>query len=92
MGLQLEKLGLPVFDGDVRQYPRFKSDFERFVRPEMTSDQAAFVLRRSLGKKPLQIVGAIDEDVSEMWDRPTKQKRNRNSKKPTLSALYENEI
>lgn len=68
-GFHLEKMRLPVFDGDIRNYPRFRSDFKKFIQPETTVDQSAFVLRRSLGEKPLQVIGAIDDDVSEIWRR-----------------------
>ena len=68
-GFHLEKMRLPVFDGDIRNYPRFRSDFKKFIQPETTVDQSAFVLRRSLGEKPLQVIGAIDDDISEIWKR-----------------------
>ncbi|XP_071944795.1 uncharacterized protein [Antedon mediterranea] len=68
-GIQLEKMRLPTFDGDVRAYPRFKTDFLKFILPETTRDQAAFVLRKSLGEKPLQVVGAVDDDINEIWKR-----------------------
>ena len=68
-GFHIEKMRLPVFDGDVRNYPRFRSDFKKFIQPETTVDQSAFVLRRSLGEKPLQVIGAIDDDVNEIWTR-----------------------
>jgi hypothetical protein len=34
----LEKLKMPTFDGDIRQYPRFKKDFEQQVLPGLPKE------------------------------------------------------
>ena len=61
---------MPVFDGDIRDYPRFKSDFLKQVVPEMKSkDSTAYVLRSCLKKVPLDIVKYVDDDLDKMWKR-----------------------
>ena len=48
---------MPVFDGDIRDYSRFKSDFLKKVVPEMKSeDSSSYGLRSCLTKIPLDIV------------------------------------
>ena len=69
-GLRLERMKMPVFDGDIRDYPRFKSDFMKQVVPEMKSnDSTAYVPRSCLTKIPLDIVKNVDNDLKEMWRR-----------------------
>ena len=54
-GIRLEHMKMPVFDGDIRDYPRFKSDFLKQVVSEMKSkDSMAYVLRSCLTKIPLE--------------------------------------
>ena len=69
-GIKLEHMKMPVFDGDSRDYPRFKSDFLKQVVPEMKSkDSTAYVLRSCLTKVPPDIVKNVDDDLDEMWKR-----------------------
>ena len=69
-GIRLEHMKMPVFDGDIRDYPRFKSDLLKQVIPEMKSkDSTAYVLRSCLTKVPLDIVKNVDNDSDEMWKR-----------------------
>ena len=39
-GLRLEKMKMPFFNGDMRDYSRFKSDFTRQVVPEVQNEYA----------------------------------------------------
>ena len=41
--LQLEKLKLDKFDGDLRKYPGFKERFKLYIEPMVPKAQAAFV-------------------------------------------------
>ena len=69
-GIRLEHMKMPVFDGDIRDYPRFKSDFLKQPVPQMKSkDSTAYVLRSCLTKMPLDIVKNMDDDLDEMWKR-----------------------
>ena len=48
--LQLEKIKLPRFDGEVREYPQFKRDFQKYVKPNVDCEDISYVLRSCLGK------------------------------------------
>ena len=67
--LQLEKVKMPHFDGELRHYPQFKRDFNKQVMPQIRGRDAAYVLRSCLGKEPEGLVKSIDDDVQEMWRR-----------------------
>ena len=68
--IRLEHMKMPVFDGDIRDYPRFKSDFLKQVVPEIKSkDSTAYVLRSCSTKIPPDIVKNVDDDLDEMWKR-----------------------
>lgn len=69
-GMKLERMKLPTFDGNLREYPRFKSDFERHIVPELDSNEkATYVLKSCLTGPPLQDVRNVDCSLSEMWKR-----------------------
>ena len=67
--LQLEKIKLPRFEGEIRAYPQFKRDFEKQIMPHLQSDDVSYVLRSCLGSDPAAIVNSVDDDISEMWSR-----------------------
>lgn len=67
--LRLEKLKMPTFDGDIRQYPRFKKDFEQQVLPGLPKGSAPYALRSCLGKEPLRVVRSVDDDIEKMLKR-----------------------
>ena len=67
--LQLEKIKLPRFEGEIRAYPQFKRDFEKQIMPHLQSDNVSYVLRSCLGSDPTTIAKSIDDDMSEMWKR-----------------------
>lgn len=70
-GISHEKLKMPTFDGNIRDYPRFKADFERQILPKYKKDShgAAYALKSCLSKEPLNIVRNVDDDHTEMWKR-----------------------
>ena len=67
--LQLGKIKLPRFEGEIRAYSQFKQDFEKQIMPHLQSDNVSYVLRLCLGSDPATIVKSIDDDISEMWKR-----------------------
>ncbi|XP_033118517.1 uncharacterized protein LOC117118123, partial [Anneissia japonica] len=67
--LKLKRMELPVFDGDVKKYSRFKEDFTRFVQPSTHPDQLAFALRQALSRDPLRIIGPVEDEYEKMWLR-----------------------
>ena len=60
---------MPRFDGDLREYPRFRKDFEVKVMPSLTNSTAPYTLRSCLGKEPMAVVKGVDDDIAEMWKR-----------------------
>ena len=67
--LCFEKIKMPRFDGDLREYPRFRKDFEVQVMPSLTNSTAPYTLRSCLGKEPMAVVKGVDDDITEMWKR-----------------------
>ena len=67
--LQLEKVKMPLFTGEIRDYPRFKMDFEKQVMPTINIESAPYILRSCLSKGPADVVKSIDDDYKAMWKR-----------------------
>ncbi|KAJ8049254.1 hypothetical protein HOLleu_01926 [Holothuria leucospilota] len=67
--LQLKKMEMPKFSGDVKLYSRFKEDFNKFVKPATHTDQLAFTLRQCLSGEPLRVVVPAEDDVNKIWQR-----------------------
>ena len=62
----VKKLSSPFFEGDIRTYPSFRSDFTRLM--ESRYGQDPFVLKSALSKNVLLEFNWID-DYKVMWDR-----------------------
>ena len=54
--LKLERMKLPRFSGDLKDYTRFKADFNKFVVPEVDSSKIAYVLKSCLDSEPYKFV------------------------------------
>ena len=65
--LHLEKIKMPGFSGEVREYPRLRKDFEVQVMPSLNSSTAPYTLRSCLCEGPLTVVRGVDDDIDEMW-------------------------
>ena len=64
----LERIKLPVFSGNIRDFPRFRSDFEHHILPNLESDEkAAYVFKSCLTGPPFYDVCNVDGDLKEMW-------------------------
>ena len=67
--VKLQPVKLPTFDGDIRNYPRFKADFNKLIAPRMDEVEAcSYVLKSCLHKIPCEIVKNLDE-LEEIWSR-----------------------
>ena len=55
-GFKIEKLRIEQFDGNLREYPSFQSNFERFLKPNIRNEEEAFVLKSYLEKTVRQDV------------------------------------
>ena len=68
--LKLERMKMPAFNRQIRDYPSFKTDFEKQVMPALKSNDAvAYVLKSCLSKEPLDIVRNVDDDIHLVWKR-----------------------
>ena len=67
--VRLERIKMPTFNGDVRTYARFKSDFKKQVEPQLELNDLAYTLKSCLSEEALHIVESVDNDVSMMWKR-----------------------
>ena len=68
--LKMERMKMPTFNGDIRDYPRFKSDFMKYVMPSLKSeDSAAYVLRSCLSGEPKTLVKNVEDTLSDIWGR-----------------------
>ena len=63
---QLEMVKMPLFTGRIRDYPRFKMDFEKQVMPTINIESAPYILRSCLSKEPADVVKTIDDDLEAM--------------------------
>jgi hypothetical protein len=67
--IKLERLRFRTFDGDLRKYPKFKSEFVMYVQPLCDPNQLPFVLKSYLCDSVRRLVEHIDHDISAMWNR-----------------------
>ena len=68
--IRLERMKYPRFEGDTRDYPRFKHDFNKFVAPEINcTESIAYVLRSCLTGEALNVVSNVDDDINAIWTR-----------------------
>ena len=69
-GLKLERMKMPHFNGNVRDYARFKSDFLKQVMPEIGSiEKGAYALKSCLSSQAYAKVMNVDDDLKLMWQR-----------------------
>ena len=68
-GLQLSKLPMPSFSGNIRDYPRFKRDFTKIVLPRVGNSDPSYTLMSCLQDEPRSLVTCISDDIDSMWMR-----------------------
>ena len=68
--VQLQKIPLPSFNGNQRDYPKFKNDFCKYVLPKIKDKETtAYILTSCLTGEPLELVKNVDDDADRVWDR-----------------------
>lgn len=65
--VQLERIKLEKFTGEIRKYPKFKDNFERYIKPLCPEEQLPFVLRSYLGEEVQEDVDNLDDDLETLW-------------------------
>ena len=71
--IKLERIKFRIFDGDVRKYPKFKSELIKFVAPLCPESQLTFVLKSYLCESVCREVENIDHNLDAMWKRLDKK-------------------
>ena len=67
--LKVQPVKLPVFEGNVKNYPVFKQNFKKLIAPQMESDLAcSYILKSCLSGDSAEIVKNLD-DTKEIWSR-----------------------
>ena len=65
--MKLHKIALPSFSGIIRDYPKFKADFQKFIMPNIESNSnASYILSSCLVGEPLEKIRNVDDDVEKM--------------------------
>ena len=67
--VQLERLKIQRFEGNIRKYPNFKTSFETHVKPLCNESQLAFVLRSYLSDSVRDDVDSLGDNVDDIWER-----------------------
>ena len=65
--VKVKALQPPTFDGDIRKYPGFKSDYDRLMLKNYGKD--SYALRSCLTGEALEIVKGVESDFDEMFKR-----------------------
>ena len=67
---KVEKMKMPQFDGDIRTFPRFISDVEKFILPKIEHmESGSYILRSCLSGPALEAVRSIDDNLEQMIER-----------------------
>ena len=68
--VKIEKMKLPKFEGEMRKYAKFKSDFNKYIVPNIKlTDSRAYVLRTCLGESVKNVIMNIQDNIDEIWNR-----------------------
>ena len=67
-GIKLEKIRLHQFSGDIRQYPKFKSEFKKHVELLCAPQDTAFVLRSHLSDEVCFDVENLGDDIEKIGE------------------------
>lgn len=66
-GFKMEKLKMPRFAGDVRDYAIFQADFRHAVDSTYSKREAILLLPTSLQRRPLELIKGISTDHDATW-------------------------
>ena len=87
--LKLERLKFNTFDGDLRKYPKFKSEFTKYIQPSYKEEEAVFVLKSYLSEKVQEEVYNIDV-LEEVWSRLDKRYGDKGKHIDAIMAAVKN--
>ena len=84
--LQIERIKLEKFNGDIRKYPKFREQFELYVQPQCLTSQLPFVLRAHLTDDVKEDVDNEDDNMDTLWTRLDKKYGNRGKQVDAILA------
>ena len=87
--LKLERLRFNIFDGDLQKYPKFKSEFTKYIQPSYKTEETVFVLKMYLSEKVREEVENI-EGLDELWSRLDKQYGDKGKHIDAIMATVKN--
>ena len=68
--LKIERVKLPTFSGNIRDYPRFKKDFKSYVSPSIKTGSDAYIMKEMcLKDEALDLIKNVDDDIDAIWER-----------------------
>ena len=86
--IKLERMRMLIFNGNIRDCPRYKTDFIKLVQPQIHNQEAAaYILKSCLTEIAYNLVKNVDDDLDEMWKRL--DDRYRRTSKLTESIMYD---
>ena len=71
-GIQLDRIKLDVLDGNIRNYPMFRTDYMKHVKPHHHAREEATVLKSYLSSRVRRDVENLDA-VVEIWKKLNKR-------------------
>ena len=74
--IQIEHLKFKNFDGELRNYPRFKEEFVKHIQPMCSGVQLPLVLKSYLVDDVREEVENIGDDITDIWERLDKKYRD----------------
>ena len=84
--LQLERIKLEKFNGDIRKYPKFREQFDLYVKPLCTLSQLPFILKSHLSEEVQEEVDNVDDNLDTLWSRLDKKYGNRSKQVDAILA------
>ena len=67
--IQLERIKIDKFQGNIRKYPKFKVEFEKYVKPLCQEAQLPFILKAHLSEEVKEEIDDLDDDIATLWKR-----------------------
>ena len=84
--LQIERIKLDKFNGDIRKYPKFREQFDLYVKPLCKASQLPFVLRAHLTDEVKEDVDNEDDNMDTLWSRLDKKYGNQSKQVDAILA------
>ena len=67
--IQLKRLELEKFDGNLRNYPGFKERFNLYIKPICPAEQLPFLLRQNLEANVREEIENVEDNMECLWER-----------------------